>query len=179
MFCQCIFNKKGKIIDKAGTVEGIELKSDNINDLFKEVGIEDKEWKIGKEYDAKHSGKRFKCVATILGDDFQFVGLDITNVEKYKTQLETQSRISDLNMNRLLNTLEELRESKEKLKIELETKSKLIASTNHKIREALNAVTGLIEILKETETSEQKELFTLLDTSSKELLELVDSFETE
>ena len=177
MFCQCIFNKEGKIIDKTGAVEGMEIQSKTISELFIEVGLEEKEWKIGEEYIANYNDKKFKCIATKLGGNFQFIGIDVTQIEQLKEQYESQNRISDLNLNRLLNTLEEQRDSKQKIQSELEDKNSLISTTNHRMRESLNAIIGLVEIIQDTEPSAQKEFLTLLNTSSQELLKLVDTFE--
>lgn len=177
MFCQYIFNKEGEIIDKCGTIEGIELKAKTITELFEEVGIEEKEWKIGEKYFANCDGKKFECVATNLGDNFQFIGIDVTQYKDCKDKLESQSRISDLNMNRLLNTLEDLRESKNNIESELNLKTKLIKKTNHDIRESLNSIIGISDILLDSSTEDQKELIEILNTSSKNLLNLIEGFE--
>lgn len=177
MFCQYIFNIDGKIIDKCGTIEGIDLKATTITELFSEVGIKEKEWKVGEKYFANCDGRKFECIATNLGENFQFIGVDITKHKEYKDKLESQSRISDLNMNRLLNTLEDLRESKNKIETELEEKTKLIQNTNHDIREALNSIIGITEILNDSSTDDQKELIEILATSSKNLLTLIEGYE--
>lgn len=177
MFCQCVFNSEGKIIDRSGTVEGVDLQSDNITDLFREVGIDAKEWNVGKEYIAKYGERKFRCVATKLGDNFQFVGIDMSKEEELKEQLESQQRISDLNLNRLLKTFDKLRERNQQIEQEIVIKNTQITEISHKIRTSLTDIIGVVEILEESKEVDYKQLFQLIKESSLSLFEYTNDIE--
>ena len=59
----------------------------------------------------------------------------------------------------------------------LTSKLKQIKKTNHDIRESLNSIIGISDILLDSSTEDQKELIEILNTSSKNLLNLIEGFE--
>lgn len=174
MFCQYIFNKDGDIIEKIGGNSDVEIKSTNINDLFKEIGIKEKEWKLHKDYLAKCGDKTFRCLATKIGGNYQFIGFDISQYTELKEEYESQSRISDLNMNRLLKTLDDLRSENVNLKDKIHKKNKLISSTSHSLRTPLTDVLGLLELIEDTPKEEQSEYINIIRDSAKTILDILN-----
>lgn len=178
MFCQFIFNKKGEILKKLTGIEGVDITSDNINDLFTQIGITD-EWKVGKQYDVKYCDHHFLCKVIKVENDFQFIGVDVTKYINAQENLETQTRISDLNMNRLLKTVDDLIVENNNLKEEVEAKNQLIKKTSVDLRSSLTDVVGLIEILGELTEEEKVDIYSTINMAAKSILNSLEDLKVE
>ena len=175
MFCHYIFNKQGEILQKSGTMANGIADVKTINNLFKEIGV-DEEWKVGKEYDVKIQDVPLKCIVSNFESNYQFLAVDVSRYEKIREDYLAHSRISDLNLNRLLKTLDSL---KSRLKIkeeEIAKKNSLIKDTSHSLRTSLSDVVGLIEILDVLEESEKPDIYASLKTSAQNIVDSLDDF---
>lgn len=174
MFCQCIFNSAGKIINSNGFVDDLSINAETIYELFDEIGIADKEYKIGEQHKITYKEKEFKCYTSALGEDFQFIGIDVTNLKDYKGYYESQSRISDLNMNRLLKSIDDLMAENVQLKENENKYKELIVKTSHQLRSSLTEVIGVAEVLNDLSPEEKLKYIEVLKNSSQEILQVVN-----
>lgn len=178
MYCQCLFDKEGVIKSKAGGIAGFDFKAKTIKELFDEIGLQDEECKVGSEYSVSFKDKQIQCFVNKLGEDFLFISIDVTKLEYYKTYYESQSRISDLNMSRLLKSIDDLVAENHELKKENSLKKDLISKTSHELRSSLSDVVGLVEVVGDLPANEQRKYLDVMKETSNQIVKLLDKFQT-
>ena len=127
--------------------------------------------KIGEEY------RRTDSIAIKEGI-YTYQDEDIVNKRVYQT---TKSIISTYSGHKLLigvklditslnNTLQELKEEKEKALQADKLKSAFLANMSHEIRTPLNSIVGFSELLQHTDNEEDKQLFINIIKQNNEIL---------
>lgn len=176
MFYQCIFNSDGEIIDTVFGANSCGIELNSITELFEKLNIEG-DFKLQQEHFTDYDSKRLKCFTSKIGDNYQFIVIDNSEIRDLEDELESQRRISDLNMVRLLKTLDDQKEIKASLAKKNEYKEDFISSKSHKMRTSLTDIMGVIEVLSEIPKEEQNEFIEIIKKSSKELLEIINEFQ--
>ena len=177
MLIQYIFTANGEIIESLCIPEQKVSSMKNINDFFSSIGVAEKGKELEKEYSGFLNEKPYKFVTTKLGDNFQVIGIETSEVKTLKEELESQRRISDLNMIRLLKTLDDYKEIKQSLENNNSYKEEFISTKSHKMRSSLTNIMGLTEILSELSKEDQREYIEMIKNSSNELLKIVNEFQ--
>lgn len=174
-FFQVIFTAKGNIVGQSTHPKSELAFPETIDACIKDLGIAEKQLKIGVEYSATLNDEQYECVTFQNDGLFYLVGRNISENINLKEEIVSQNRIADLNMVRLLKTLDELNTAKTELEKVARYRENFISNISHEMRTPLTAIVGFSEILADmTVDSESLDYLDLIRRSSDDLLVIIN-----
>jgi signal transduction histidine kinase/FixJ family two-component response regulator len=102
-------------------------------------------------------------------------GVDYTEFEKSRKDIEIAEKLYDLNLNRLHKTLTELKKAKAAVEENANIKQMFLANVSHEIRTPMNAIIGFSNVLlKDNLNAEQMQFVQAIKNSGDNLLRIIN-----
>lgn len=166
-------NIEGKITNEYGSSL---QETSSIFDFITDFKIEYLNYIHSKEIHFKKNNQNNIYQSVRLNNDLFFLCFqDNLKTEKIIKKMESLQRVSDLNLSRLIDTLDELNFAKNELENNLNIKKEFLARVSHELRTPLTSILGYAELLEDTKLEKEAKNYikSILD-SGKNLMNLIN-----
>lgn len=130
---------------------------------------------LNREVRERRQGRKTTYETNLIHKDGSFIPVMITGVPRVRNNEVIGTIAVVTNLTKIKKMENDLRKARDEALEALKLKSNFISNMSHELRTPMFSITGMIDLLKETElNSQQKEYVQIANNSSKNLLKLIE-----